>query len=583
MHMSKLFGRTLREDPAGATSASHRLLVRSAMIQQLGTGIYSYLPIGWRALARIEAIIAEEMDRIGGQRIEMPVVHPADLWKQSRRWYDVGPEMVRFRDRMDHDMVLAMTHEEIVADLAAAQVSSYRDLPQLVYQIHTKFRDEPRSRAGLIRVREFAMKDAYSLHCDEDEMRSLYQRVVDAYVRVFRRCGMETVVTESSTGMMGGSTAHEFMLLDPSGEDTILICPQCRYTANQEVAESRRQDPGDSDLEPLEEVSTPGATTIEQVASLLGVGAESTAKAVFYNAEDELVFAVIRGDRDINEAKLAGLLKAPVEPASPESLHSAGIVAGYASPVGVTGVRVVVDHSIADSRNLIGGANKAGFHLRNTNYPRDYQGLQADVGMARDGDGCPHCDGVLREARGIELGNTFQLGYGYSEKRGALYLDPDGEPRPFFMCSYGIGVGRILGAAVERWHDRDGMILPPGIAPWDVHVVQLGGSEDVAAAAAELVTGLNDRGLQVLHDERNVSAGVKFNDADLLGLPLRVTVSARNLRAEQIEIKPRAAEAAQMVGLADAVAAIAGLHGELRAEHRPDRPIWDPVSELAGN
>lgn len=583
MQMSKLFGRTLREDPAGATSASHRLLVRSAMIQQLGTGIYSYLPIGWRALARIEAIIAEEMDRIGGQRIEMPVVHPADLWKQSRRWYDVGPEMVRFRDRMDHDMVLAMTHEEIVADLAAAHVSSYRDLPQLVYQIHTKFRDEPRSRAGLIRVREFAMKDAYSLHCDEDEMRSLYQRVVDAYVRVFRRCGMETVVTESSTGMMGGSTAHEFMLLDPSGEDTILICPECRYTANQEVAVSRRQVPGDSDPEPLEEVSTPGATTIEQVAGLLGVGAEATAKAVFYNAANELVFAVIRGDRDINEAKLAGLLKSPVEPASPESLQKAGIVAGYASPVGITGVRVVVDHSIADSPNLVGGANKAGFHLRNTNYPRDYQGLEADVGTAREGDGCPHCEGALREARGIELGNTFQLGYGYSEKRGAHYLDPDGEPRPFFMCSYGIGVGRILGAAVERWHDKNGMILPPGIAPWDIHVVQLGGNEEIEAAAAELVAGLTDRGLQVLHDDRGVSAGVKFNDADLLGLPLRITVSARNLRAGQIEIKPRAAEAARMVGLDDAVASIAGLYGELRGRHRPDRPIWDPVSELDGN
>jgi prolyl-tRNA synthetase len=580
MLMSKLFGRTLREDPAGATSASHRLLVRSAMIQQLGTGIYSYLPIGWRTLARIEAIIAEEMDRIGGQRIEMPVVHPADLWKQSGRWHDVGPEMVRFRDRMDHDMVLAMTHEEIVADLAAAHVSSYRDLPQLVYQIHTKFRDEPRSRAGLIRVREFAMKDAYSLHCDEDEMRVLYQQVVDAYVRVFRRCGMETVVTESSTGMMGGSTAHEFMLLDPSGEDTILICPQCRYTANQEVAVSRRQVPDDSEPEPLEEVSTPGASTIEQVASLLGVSAESTAKAVFYNAGDELVFAVIRGDRDINEAKLAGVLKAPVEPASPESLQNAGIVAGYASPVGVSGVRVVVDHSIADSRNLVGGANKAGFHLRNTNYPRDYQGLEADVGLAREGDGCPHCAGELCEARGIELGNTFQLGYGYSEKRGALYLDQDGEPRPFFMCSYGIGVGRILGAAVERWHDRSGMVLPPGIAPWDVHVVQLGGNVDVAAAAAELVAGLTDRGIEVLHDERSVSAGVKFNDADLLGLPLRVTVSARNLRAGQIEMKPRVTEDAQMVGLADAVAAIAGLHGELRDRHRPDRPIWDPISEL---
>ena len=578
-----MFGKTLREDPAGASSASHRLLVRSAMIQQLGTGIYSYLPTGWRALARIEAIIAEEMDRIGGQRIEMPVVHPADLWKQSRRWYDVGPEMVRFRDRMDHDMVLAMTHEEIVADLAAAHVSSYRDLPQLVYQIHTKFRDEPRSRAGLIRVREFAMKDAYSLHSDEADMRALYEQVVEAYVRVFRRCGMETVVTESSTGMMGGSTAHEFMLLDPSGEDTILICPQCRYTANQEVAAARREDPGQTELLPLEDVATPGTVTIEQVAGLLGVDADSTAKAVFYIAGEELVFAVIRGDRDVNESKLAVHLGSQVEPAGPDALQRAGIVAGYASPVGVEGVRVVVDHSIADSPNLIGGANRAGYHLKNTNYPRDYQGEEADIGVAREGDGCPRCEGSLREARGIELGNTFQLGYGYSEKRGAHYLDPDGRPRPFFMCSYGIGVGRILGAAVERWHDDQGMVLPPGIAPWDVHVVQLGGRDDVAAAADELVAGLTGNGLQVLHDERDVSAGVKFNDADLLGLPLRVTVSARNLKAGQIELKPRGAQAARMVSLEDAVTEIADQHAELLAGHRPDRPIWDPVSELDGS
>ena len=581
--MSKLFGRTLREDPAGATSASHRLLLRAAMIQQLGTGIYSYLPTGWRALDRIEAIIAEEMDRIGGQRLEMPVVHPADLWKQSRRWYDVGPEMVRFRDRMDHDMVLAMTHEEIVADLAAAHVSSYRDLPQLVYQIQTKFRDEPRSRAGLIRVREFAMKDAYSLHCDETEMRALYQQVVDAYVRIFRRCGLETVVAESSTGMMGGSTAHEFMLLDPSGEDTILICQRCRYTANQEVAVARRRATGGPDELPLEEVATPGATTIEQVAEQLGVGADSTAKAVFYSAGDELVFAVIRGDREINEAKLAAVLQSPVEPAGSGLLERAGIVAGYASPVGVAGVRVVVDDSIADTPNLVGGANRVGYHLKNTNFPRDYQGQQADVALARAGDGCPQCEGVLREARGIELGNTFQLGYDYSQKRGALYLDPDGNPQPFFMCSYGIGVGRILGAAVERWHDAAGMILPPGIAPWDIHVVQLGAQDPVATAAADLVDGLADHGLQVLWDERDASAGVKFNDADLLGLPIRVTVSARNLRAGQIELKPRGAESAQMVELGNASDEIAGRHAELSAQHRPGQVIWDPISELGGD
>ena len=581
MLMSQLFGRTLREDPAGATSDSHRLLVRSAMISQLGTGIYSYLPGAFRALARIEAIIADEMDGIGGQRIEMPVVHPADVWKQSRRWFDVGDEMVRFQDRMGHDMVLAMTHEEIVADLAVNHVSSYRDLPLLIYQIQTKFRDEPRSRAGLIRVREFVMKDAYSLHGELSDMAEIYDQVVGAYVRIFRRCGLEAVVVQSDTGMMGGSVAHEFMLLDPSGEDTVVICSACGLAANQEIAQAETgQPPVDRPLLPLTEVATPGATTIEQVAEQLGIEQSETAKAVFFSTDDELVFAVIRGDKDVSPAKLAKFLKRPVVPAVKSDLDSAGIVAGYASPVGLSGVTVVVDNSVAHMPNLVGGANRPGFHLRNTNFPRDYEGQIGDISQVTAGDACPECGGSLITARGIELGNTFQLGYGYSEKRGALFVDRAGKRQPFFMCSYGIGVGRILGAVAERWNDADGMILPATISPWGVHIVQLGTAPAVVAAAIEIETALRDLQLTVLRDDRNESAGVKFNDADLLGLPVRVTVSARNLREGQLEIRVRDGGQTSLVPLPEAAATVLRIHDELESRNDPARPRWDPVSEL---
>ncbi len=583
MLMSRYFGRTLREDPVGATTASHRLLVRSGMIQQLGAGIYSYLPAAYRALARIEQIVAEEMDRIDGQRIEMPVVHPADLWKQSRRWYDVGDEMVRFHDRQGHDMVLAMTHEEVVADLAAAHISSYRDLPVMVYQIQTKFRDEPRSRAGLVRVREFAMKDAYSLHCDEDQMRAYYARVVDAYVRIFRRCGLEAVVVESSTGMMGGSTAHEFMLLDPSGEDTVLVCPGCGYAANQEVARARPAAAGKAEPLPLHEVATPGARTIDQVARFLEIDPAGTAKAVFYHAGGELVFALIRGDRDVNEAKLAAHLQSDLKPAESDLLERAGVVAGFASPVGLSGPRVVVDRSVAETANLVGGANRPDYHLANTNYPRDYEGELCDISQVIGGDGCPQCDDSLLAARAVELGNTFQLGYGYSQKRGALYLDPDGQQRPFFMCSYGIGIGRILGTVIERWNDRNGMILPASIAPWNVHIVQLGESPAVAACAIELERSLGELGLQVLRDDRDLSAGVKFNDADLLGLPIRLTVSTRNLKADQVELKLRDSSEREMFAITDVAGATLDRHHELLSRTDPERQRWDPLAEIDTN
>ena len=363
------------------------------MIHQLGAGIYSYMPLAWRSLAKIEAIVAEEMDRVDGQRIGMPVVHPADLWRKSGRWDSIGREMARFHDRDGHDMLLAVTHEEVVTDLVAYYVTSYRDLPRMVYQIQTKFRDEPRSRGGLIRVREFVMKDAYSFHPSYEDLDVYYERMVEAYVRTFRRCGLEPLVVEADVGMMGGSASHEFMLVTDAGEDTLLICDACGYAANSDVASTTVAPPPPEEPEPRREVATPDRTTIEGVADYLGVPTTRTLKAVFYVAGEELVFVAIRGDLGVNEQKLAIALKSSeIRPASDQELGEAGIVPGYASPIGVKNARIVVDRSVPVAPNLVAGANRAGFHLTGVNYGRDFRAdIEADIALARGGDPCPTC------------------------------------------------------------------------------------------------------------------------------------------------------------------------------------------------
>ncbi len=582
MLMSRLFGRTLREDPTGATTASHGLMLRAGMIHQLGAGIYSHLPLAFRAMDRIESIVAEEMDRVDGQQVALPVVHPADVWKQSGRWHSVGPEMARFTDREGHDMVLAMTHEEVVADIARQHVHSYRDLPFMIYQIHTKFRDEPRSRAGLIRVREFVMKDAYSCHTSEADLAEFYERMKEAYVRIYRRCGLEALVVRSSTGMMGGSGAHEFMLVTPAGEDTILVCASCGEAANREVATCRAPDADGAKMADLEEVATPNQTTIEGVAGFLGVESRETLKAVFYTVDDEVVFVAIRGDLEVNEAKLQGVLGTAELMASTEAeLRGAGLVPGYASPVGVEGLRVVADRSVAAARNLVGGANREGFHLRNVNLGRDFQAEVADIGLVRTGDACPDCGEPLHEARGIEMGNIFQLGTGYAEKLGATYLDQDGQQQALIMASYGIGIGRLFACVVERHHDEHGIVFPMSVSPYDVQIVQLGDKEEIETAAADLQAGLVAQGLAVLRDDRKESAGVKFNDADLLGTTMRATVSNRGLKNGEIEIKLRGDREATTVPVAAAAERIAALRTELLAAIDPERPLWDAAGEVA--
>jgi prolyl-tRNA synthetase len=545
MRFSELFGRTLRQAPAEVELLSHQLLLRAGMIRQLAAGIYSYLPLGWRVLHRLEQIMREEMDRIGAQEMLMPVVHPAEVWQATGRYQapTPGPALARFRDRWGHELVLGMTHEEVIVDLLKSEVVSYRQLPFVVYQIQTRFRDEPRPRGGLIRVREFQMKDAYSCHADQASLDAFYPRIYQAYANVWNRCHLDHVAVEADTGMMGGVVSHEFMVLTEVGEDTLIRCAACGYSANVERAEFRRPDGSPEEPRSLEAVPTPETTTIEAVAAFLGVPASRTLKAVFYATEEgELVFAVVRGDLSVNEVKLSNLLGGTaLRPATAEELQERGIVAGYASPIGLRGVRVVADESVVGGLNWVAGANEPGFHYVNVSYPRDFEAdMVADIALARGGLPCPRCTEILSEARGIEIGHLFKLGTRYSEAAGATYLDPHGQARPIVMGSYGIGTGRLMAAIVEQHHDDKGIIWPPAVAPFQVHLVGLNlDRPEVAAAAEALYAGLQEAGVEVLFDDRAESAGVKFNDADLVGIPLRLTVSPRALAADAVEARLR--------------------------------------------
>jgi prolyl-tRNA synthetase len=570
MRMSHLFGRTLREAPGDVELPSHRLLLRAAMVRPLGAGIFSLLPLGWRVVRKVEQIIREEIDAIGGQELLMPVVHPADLWRESGRYQIVGPELTRFQDRGERDMVLAMTHEEIVTDLARQEINSYRQLPQLVYHIQTKWRDEPRARGGLIRVREFTMKDSYSLDRDEAGLDVQYRNHWRAYERIFRRCGLRFVVVGADTGMMGGTASHEFMALSPHGEDTILLCPTGDYADNREVATFRRPAPSAEAPLPMEEVETPDTTTIQALADYLQIPLARTAKAVFYKGDSgRFVFAVIRGDLEINETKLR---KAADEygltPATAEEIRAIGAEPGYGSPVGVRDALVVADESVRDSPNLVAGANRPGWHTRNVNLGRDYEAVVADIAAAEAGFACPVCGTSLTAERGIEVGNIFKLGTRYSAAFGATYLDAEGQSHPIVMGSYGIGSGRVTATVVEQHHDDKGIVWPVTVAPFHVSLLSLGKEDErePIEAADRLYAELTEAGIEVLYDDRADRPGVKFNDADLIGCPLRLSVSARTLARGEAELKPRAAAEATFVPLAEVVPTVRRMLEELRAE-----------------
>lgn len=587
MRMSKLFSQTLRSAPSDAEVASHQLLLRAGYIRQLGAGIFSYLPLAKRALTKIENIMRAEMDAIGGQEITMPVIHPADLWKETGRWYQVGAEMGRFKDRADRDMALAMTHEEVVADLARQEIHSYKQLPLLIYHIQTKWRDDPRPRAGLVRVREFTMKDSYSLDADEAGLDAQYRAHYQAYFNIFHRCGLNVATVSADVGMMGGSMSHEFMYLTPIGEDTLMLCDACGYTSNRQVARFNKPRASDEPPAPLQKVATPNCATIEALAQLLNVPKAKTAKAVFMAATvterdhdgERFVFAVVRGDMDVNETKLANAVKAKdLRPARDEEIRAVGAVPGYASPIGLKsesalnpplvrgagGMIIIVDDSIPNSPNLVSGANEEGYHKLNVNYGRDYSAdIVTDLALARDGDACPNCNQPLRSTRGVEVGNIFKLGTRYSDSLGARYLDRNGQLNPIVMGSYGIGSGRLLACIAEEHHDEHGLRLPITVAPYQVHIVALKGGEK---EAEHLYAQLQAAGVEVLLDDREATPGVKFNDADLIGLPLRITVGDRSLKQGGVEFKRRTVDERALVPMSEIVTRVQEEINAMRAE-----------------
>ncbi|MCI0792435.1 MAG: proline--tRNA ligase [Chloroflexi bacterium] len=563
MRVTRLVTKTLRSDPPEAETASHRLMLKAGMVYQVAAGIYASLPLAWRSQRKIENIIREEMDAAGGQELMMPALQPAELWEQTGRDVTLGETLFSLKDRHGRQMVLAPTHEEVVTGIVRANVQSYRDLPVILYQIQTKFRDEPRPRAGLIRVREFTMKDAYSFDADEQSLDRSYRSIEQAYRNIFQRCGLPVLVVDADSGAIGGKDSQEFILRTPSGEDTIITCTGCDYAANAEKAEGvfpeALAEPEDS----LEEVSTPGVKTIAELAQFLAIPIEKTFKAVFYMADGEPVFVTIRGDLEVNEVKLKNALHVDeLRMAGDQEVEAAGLVAGSASAIGISGIKRVGDLSIVGGNNFVVGANKPDTHLRGANYPRDFQvDILTDIALAQPGQLCPRCGHILESTRGIEVGHIFKLGTFYSEALGAVFLDQEGQQQPITMGCYGIGVGRLLAAAIEQNHDDKGIVFPAPIAPYQVYLMGLNlADEEVAAAAEGLYQKLWDQGIETLYDDRvDQTAGVKLNDADLLGLPVRLVVSPRNLRNGVVELKERRNDEVQLVPMEQVIEALGQL------------------------
>lgn len=565
MRMSQMLGRRIKEDPKDAKTISHKFLVRGGYIRGVSAGIYSILPLGMRIIEKIEAIIREEMNRIDGQEVKMPVVLPAELWEESGRYQTVGQELLRFKDRNGKPMILGMTHEEAIVHLVRSEITSYKQLPVMAYQLQTKYRDEARPRAGLIRVREFTMKDAYSFHTSQEDLEKYYERAHEAYVRIYKRVGLQHVVSiKANSGMMGGNISHEFMSVADCGEDTIFLSPDMTsYKANREIAVSALKFEKTEPELPLEKVHTPGQKTIEEVAGFLGVKPENTGKAVFY-ADDEgkLVFVMIRGDFEVNETKLQNHLKInELKFANDEQIRAAGAVPGFASPVGIdpAKVRIVIDNSVAGTANLVVGANETDYHYRNFNYGRDLSGADvADIATVREGDPCPVTGQPLLMKRGIEVGNIFQLGTKYSKPMNCNYLDKDGKSHPMIMGCYGIGVGRTMASVVEDSHDDYGPVWPMSIAPYQIQLCALNPDKDgVRAAAEKLYAELTDAGVEVLFDDRGEKAGFMFSEADLIGIPFRVIISPKSLAQDNAEFKLRTSRDAELLPLGEAAKILA--------------------------
>jgi prolyl-tRNA synthetase len=543
MLTSQLLIPTLREDPSEADTVSHRLMLRAGLIRRVATGIYSYLPLGLRVIRKIEQIIREEMNRAGAQELLMPIASPAELWRETGRWDHYGKELLRFKDRHERDFCLGPTHEEVITDLFRREVRSYRQLPLNFYQIQTKFRDEIRPRFGLMRGREFIMKDAYSFDRDEAGARLTYQKMYDAYHRIFTRCGLTFRAVEADTGLIGGTSSHEFMVLADTGEETIVYSSEGTYAANVERAEVLPPTVIDEyPLQPLQLVETPNCRTVGEVTSFLKIGPKRLVKTLLYSTQKEAVAVLLRGDHDANEIKLKRVLGVTdIELADSETVQKlTGAPVGFAGPIGLRGVRVLADHSIRAMRNFVIGGNKDDTHYRDANWDRDFQIEQfIDLRNARAGDPSPRQDGTLKVAKGIEVGHVFMLGTKYSESMKAAFLDPQGQEQLAVMGCYGIGVGRTAASAIEQNHDAKGIIWPLPIAPFHVHLLPLGASAKVLELTESLYHSLIGAEIEVLWDDRDERAGVKFNDADLIGAPFQLVLGEKALAQGTIELKMR--------------------------------------------
>lgn len=538
MRWSNLLIPTLKEDPADAEAMSHKLMIRSGLVRQLAAGVYCYLPLGQRVLDKINTIIREEMNRIGGQEVTLPALHPAEVWQQTGRWTEIGEEMFRLKDRGKRDMCLGMTHEEVIAWLAAKEIRSYRELPQIWYQIQVKFRDEARPKSGVLRTREFLMKDSYSLDADEGGLRQSYERHKEAYERIFSRCGLKFYVVESDPGMMGGAGSHEFMAPSPAGEDEVALCGSCDYAANVELAGSKPVPPPFPTWSSLEEIATPGARSIEEVSRYLKIDPRLTLKTLMVMTKDGPLLCLLRGDQQLHERKVERLV-GPFRPAHRDEVKEvSGVEAGFVGPLNLD-LPLLTDEALAEGV-YVAGANREGYHLRGVVPGTHFSARYADIHRVQGGDACVKCGGSLSVLRVIEVGNIFQLGTRYSAPLRAVYLDEKGEEHPIVMGSYGIGPARIAAAAIEQNHDRDGTIWPSSIAPFDVILLTVNVKDEAMRRLGEEVyRNLQAAGVDVLYDDRDERPGVKFKDADLVGIPYRVTVGSRAIREGQVEIRNR--------------------------------------------
>ena len=548
MLATKLYAPTLREVPSDADVVSQQLMLRAGFMRKTANGLYSFLPLGWKSIKKIEAIVREEMDRASAQEIMMPILQPAEIWKESRRWNAYGAEMMRINDRHDNEFCLGPTHEEMITTLVKNEINSYRQLPVNLYQIQSKFRDERRPRYGLMRSREFIMKDAYSFDVDEAGLDESYKSMYDAYTRIFTRCGLTFRPVEADSGAIGGSGTHEFMAIAEAGEADIVYCTKCDYAANIEIGKPGIIKQDEEVLQELSVVDTPNASTIEAVAEMLNLPLHKTIKAVVFSIDGKVVLAIVRGDHEVNEVAVQHAVLGSVEPemATPEELEKVGLTAGFISPVGLQQTdefAIVVDESVMETYNVCGGANKKDAHYVNINPKRDFNVediIVAPIRLITKDDVCPKCGGALEHAKGIEVGQVFKLGTKYSEALQATFLDQNGRPNPMIMGCYGIGVSRTLAAAIEQYHDENGIIWPRSIAPFEAVIVPINAKDEALMSTSQTIyTALQNAGVDVLLDDRKDRAGVKFKDADLIGYPLRITVSKNTLENNEVEIQIR--------------------------------------------